>query len=461
MKHLLLFSCLIAALAAASPSHAQQLSRNELVNKLFRREARHPDRQASQRGTQKATRHQRTASVSLPGRAIRHYWDEEDRAWVSGQITSYTYNAQGLVTQEVYTDSATNAINGRYQVTYNSRGDETESSYQGWDGTAYINSSRSQTTYDAQGNETLYTYQQWVDGAWETNGSYRTTNTYNPAGLLTSQVFEDFDLETNAWLPDSRQTYSFSAANQWTDLLFEDWDDELKKYVNDERIRNIAWHNWEDLSPSYYEQQTWDAMSGTWQGDERYTLTYEPNGSTTVVHQVMTAPNVWVNEGRYINTNDDYGNPTLEQEDEWIDNSWQIVDSYRYLLAYTATNQLRRKLTQEYNPEQERYENYSVETYANFVALAARRATGLEAATSLYPNPTSGYMTVAVAGLREQASVAVTITNALGQVLRTIVLPVQQGRISQQISLADLPAGLYLLQLHTREGLVVKRVVKH
>ncbi|GAA4010860.1 hypothetical protein GCM10022408_23980 [Hymenobacter fastidiosus] len=460
MKHLLPITFAVAALLAGSDSQAQSRLQAGTAKMLFGPEAHHPARPTAQRGSQPAGRSLRTTALSVPGRTVSHNWNETARRWENGQINTYTYNAQGRPTQQVYTDSVTNRPNGRNLLSYNAQGLETEYLSQFWSGTAYVNGYRYQTTYDAKGEETLSVSQEWINNAWKTQYSSRYTNTYNPAGLLVSQVQEELAVVTNTWQPDGRQTYTYNAANQLTGLLYEDWDSGRRAYVNEERIRNIAWYDWSKKLPSYYEAQQWDAASSTWESDERSTITYQANGSTLEIGQVMTAPNVWANNYRSINNNDNFGNNILSQGDDWVNSGWVIDYSYRYLLSYTAANLVRREVEQQYDTDDKRFENQRVTSSSNFVTLGTRRATDLEAAASLYPNPTQRSVMFNVAGLREQGPVPADVTNTLGQVVSTLTLPVQQGRINQELNLASLPAGIYTLRLHTSEGIVAKQVVK-
>ncbi|RTQ49142.1 T9SS type A sorting domain-containing protein [Hymenobacter gummosus] len=84
----------------------------------------------------------------------------------------------------------------------------------------------------------------------------------------------------------------------------------------------------------------------------------------------------------------------------------------------------------------------------------------LQASLSLYPNPTPGVATLTVAGLKETGTVKAEVLNTVGQVVRTISLPVRQGLISQELNLRELPTGVYSLRLHTAQGTLVRRLVK-
>ncbi|KAA9332144.1 T9SS type A sorting domain-containing protein [Hymenobacter busanensis] len=401
-----------------------------------------------------ASRHVAT-TVIVPGRSVNHSWD--GTRWYGGSTTTYTYNPQGKPTQMVFADSATNALYGKYIMNYDGQGLLSEFIYQDWAGSAFRNNTRELYAYDSHGRETLYTDQQWLNNAWVTQESYRTTNTYNTAGTLISQVFESLNIGTNTWQPEERQLYTVDANNRWTEVVGQEWTNGA--YVNEFRTRNITWYNWATLLPSYYEDQEWIPSSNTWGFDTRTTLSYQPNGSYASVLQELTAPNTWVNEDRHTYTYDNYGNEILHQGEGWANNAWFIDHGNSATLAYTATNQVRRSLQQNYNSQSRRYEKSSVTTYSNFVTLGARPAA-LLAEASLYPNPARNATTLVVAGLREQGPVPAEVLNTVGQVVATLALRPQQGTIRQELNLAGLTNGLYTVRLHTADGTLVRRVVK-
>jgi hypothetical protein len=77
---------------------------------------------------------------------------------------------------------------------------------------------------------------------------------------------------------------------------------------------------------------------------------------------------------------------------------------------------------------------------------------------SVYPNPTSGEMTLSVAGAPER-NLQLEVTDALGRIVRNIALP--EGAIfTYPLDLSKEPAGVYYLRLRSETGVEsVQRVV--
>ncbi|UOG76028.1 T9SS type A sorting domain-containing protein [Hymenobacter tibetensis] len=396
------------------------------------------------------------ADITVPGRAVEHNWNSNTNRWQDGRIVTYTYDARGNTSQIVSTDSVSSQPLSRELYAYNLRKQITEETYQTWAGSAYVNEERYQYTYDAQGNFTLQIGQIWSGTAWTTRSGYRFTNTYNTANVLTSRTAEQLNTSTGVWGPDRRIIYTVDANNQWAEVVYQEWENGA--YVNDGRTRNITWYNWANLLPSYLEDQEWNGS--TWVDDQRSTIVYQSNGSYVETQQKFTAPSTWVNDDRITETYDDFGNLILDQGESWNNNAWAISYSDRTLLSYTATNQVRRAVEQEYDTSLRLYVNSILTSYGNFVTLATRRATGLEATTSLYPNPASSAALLYVPGMRSQGAVPAEVLNTMGQVVRTFVLQPQQGSIRQELNLEGLAGGVYTIRLHPTEGTIAKRIVK-
>ncbi|MDX1408984.1 MAG: T9SS type A sorting domain-containing protein, partial [Saprospiraceae bacterium] len=79
--------------------------------------------------------------------------------------------------------------------------------------------------------------------------------------------------------------------------------------------------------------------------------------------------------------------------------------------------------------------------------------------TALYPNPAREAVTVMFDLLRN-ADVQVTVSNHLGQVIRATTIRARQGHSSHQISLSDLPGGMYFISLAADGASETHRLVK-
>jgi|GEM_PF-5420990 len=403
----------------------------------------------------------RPADLTVAGRSVQYSWNPQTSRWQGGFLTTSTYNALGQPIKRVDSDSLTNTPISQSLLAYDAQGRLSEVVAQNWDGTAHVNYSRAQYGYDAQGYRTLDVYSTWQNNAWVMRTGTRITTTYNAAGTLTSETYEDWQQPTNTWVPSGRYRHLVNAAtNQWTASEYDYWDVPTSTYINDYHMYNITWYNWPKRQASYYEEQHRNGSTGAWYHDARTTVAYQANGSYTGILQVADVPGVWVNDTRYTTTYDQYGNTLQLQIEGWANNDWYINIGQRSLLSYTPDGLVRRAVRQAHNRANGSFDNVQLETYGNFITLASRQATALAAAAALYPNPTTNSATLTLKGVRDQGPVQVDILNALGQPVQVLTVRPQQGTISQELSLAALPTGLYLVRLKLAEGTVTKRLVR-
>jgi hypothetical protein len=88
-------------------------------------------------------------------------------------------------------------------------------------------------------------------------------------------------------------------------------------------------------------------------------------------------------------------------------------------------------------------------------------ATGaLQAATHLYPNPTTSTTTLEMAGLSGTAPVQLELLNTLGQVVLKRSAQPRAGILREELDLTNLAAGVYSVRVLTPQGTVVKRLTR-
>ena len=95
-----------------------------------------------------------------------------------------------------------------------------------------------------------------------------------------------------------------------------------------------------------------------------------------------------------------------------------------------------------------------------FGPLATAPAAALAARLQVYPNPSSGLVTVELGGLVPQPPARLVLCNALGQAVHTALAPVRGGALSATLDVGDLPPGVYALRVTTREGTALHRLVR-
>ncbi|MDB5270939.1 MAG: C-terminal target protein [Hymenobacter sp.] len=96
---------------------------------------------------------------------------------------------------------------------------------------------------------------------------------------------------------------------------------------------------------------------------------------------------------------------------------------------------------------------------ATSTTLLGTRPAELAALVGLYPNPAHRTATLAVPAALLRQAAELTLLNSVGQVVRRVPVPAARADAQVALDLAHLPAGLYLVQLATGQGPLVKRLV--
>ncbi|MDO7873633.1 fibronectin type III domain-containing protein [Hymenobacter sp. ASUV-10] len=105
------------------------------------------------------------------------------------------------------------------------------------------------------------------------------------------------------------------------------------------------------------------------------------------------------------------------------------------------------------------YNNGSSAT-TTLTAPLGTHSAALAAQLGLHPNPAHHEATLTLPGtLLLRRGAVVQLSNALGQVLQSTTLPASAADTSLTLSLATLPAGFYLVQVVTAQGLATKRLL--
>jgi len=201
-------------------------------------------------------------------------------------------------------------------------------------------------------------------------------------------------------------------------------------------------------------EQVW--TSGTWVNHEQYTTTYNSsNKETTDLYQTWTN-GVWVNSLLYsltYATNNDVLS-TLDQNWNTSSNTW--INSEQTTYTYDANNNETSFTIIAYdNTGTTVIVGDSIHWYYN-AGVSGVAAINDNATMQLYPNPAGNFIHADVE-LKQMSHLQLSLVNLLGQT----VWATDTGNVANykgDIDVADLPAGIYLLELITNGGTQSRQV---
>lgn len=374
-------------------------------------------------------------------------------AWVSlhnGPSVSlyrYTYNAAGLVSLVLITDSLTGQLQARQINTYNAAGKLVDVQDERWQNGARQHLYAYAHTYDAHGNLTRT----------ETGGAvYECSYTYDAAGTIT-QFARFIQQPGQARTPHLRITFGMRNG-RWQSCTQEEY-----QYGAWETRRVTHRYNWRNWPQRQLHGSRWtDYYLPTSPQEKRDTVRYAAQGTDSLVYRTteqFDGAGSW-NLFNLIYARVD-AQRNLVAQNQRVNLGGTIVmfaqDSSAY--RYDAQGQLRRQRVHT------SFGNPGPLQATSTVYYGAEAVTGTAQprahyALTISPNPATHWLTLRVPALPEPGPVQAEVLNALGQVVEQRRLQTRGGALLEQWDVHSYPAGLYVLRLRTADGLVTQRFIK-
>lgn len=388
---------------------------------------------------------QKLQASSLPGQELLYLWDSFDSTWSFTNKILYTYNADGLVTEQLRQDSNSNNLS-RTQITYDSEGRETNYMTQNYVGGQWENSMKYLTEYDAYGHVTKMIGYSWESNAWDTVYGEIRTLTLNGGNYVTEVEAKQWDYSTGDWMNSYKLIYTLDGNGVPTEMIYQEWGGIM--WDNVDRSTNATFKSWDpemlNGEALYYLVQTWDGSM--WDDVNRETSTYDSYGGGVSVREDYSN-NAWVNSMRRTIIHDNKSNFIEYKQEEWNNNAWELFDRFTEDLTYDGSDNIIERITSYRNFLSGQMQLDSRHIYSNFVAgIAGNKTDGL----TLYPNPVKDQLFITIPEKAEQ----LFIYDITGQ-------EVYAGEADERmINLSGIAPGMYILKIRGHKGSFHAKFVK-
>lgn len=392
------------------------------------------------------------ALVSRPGTS-QDYSATSLGSWQLDAISTYTYDAQGRLTQRVYADPTTNQHLAKENISYDAYGNESLYKFEQWNGVSWdvMNAYKIQSTYNAQGLKTEEIHQNWdtFGGIWENEG--KTVTTYDASNR--AMEITNLEWDNNAWVQVDRMVLNHVNGTA-TSALMQEYDGGSWQDVF--RAQNLTWHVLYEI-PMAYTLEYYD--NGTWVNGEKYLAVYDANGGHVGTYQQWEATaNLWVNSSRETESYDNNRNFTGWEEEMWdaAASGWVYNGEEQEVLTYSGIDITERIFRDSWNSTQT-LQDQRKEVYSNFQTfnISGVKKPFAELAVNVYPNPATDRIRIDFAD--QKHTVSATLVDVTGKTWLTKSFKATEAK---QLNLEAMPKGVYLLQLQTEAGSTVKRIVK-
>ncbi len=374
-------------------------------------------------------------------------WNSSDNNWRNNTKQTNTYNSLGLLgKEENYTwDTTNNAWAGSYknELTYDSKGNQTSyTSYSSWDATthAFIPSGKTIYLLNASG-KTITS----LDSSWDSNNHIfvigtKVEYTYDVNGNNTSS--SSYTTNGFNWAPTSKTENTFNTSGKvlTTLITYNNNGDQTSEMNYNWNAQGNKWDNYNknislydaNFNPTSYTSSTWNNTKLIWDYTYKNEYIFDTYGDMINYAFYAWNPglNQWINNNQYKYT----FNTAYASNDIVWDMGGGVYFKHMitgFLMQYgvgsTWVNSSR------FTPY------YSSNDFNGIAELNTNT-------TILYPNPTSGLLTIT--SLRPITTIDVyRITGELVSSTQNIT---NQENI--QLNFSSLSNGIYFVHTYTING---------
>ncbi len=322
--------------------------------------------------------------------------------------------------------------------------------------------------FDSAGRILAHITFSWSD-EWYASGKIEYN--YNEEGKLSLYTVYDWDYVHNDWRQSEYCVYRYddSGILSWKNEY--EWDFEQNEWVRHERIEYNYDGDERSTIETYYH---WDTIQRDWTYHSQYEYSYDTSGYQTqkIYSRWNSDQNDWKPNSK-IESNYDDGRLVLEMNYHYSGlNHWEAENKTEYsyndegkmILELHYHNGGRWRITDKIE------RNYDTDNDITMIVTSgliegnlevlmkhfyhySSPATGIDHLTDdeviLFPNPTSGIINIT--GLTQRAEVK--MYSIQGQLMKSFT------QVEDLINVSDLKSGIYILQLSTNNGNLVRRIV--
>lgn len=375
---------------------------------------------------------------SVPGYSEDYSWDMMSSSWQHVSNTTYSYDYDGNLVEEIIQDAETDIYLSRNSYAYDMGNLMEEVSYiMGTDEWVAISGERSVYTISVEGFINGVIEQTLENGEW--------INTTRLEYILNS-----------SGVPIGMQTYHWEA-DDWA--LFS-------------KTVNVSWADWPKRKLASYTIQYW--QNGTWLNGERYSAQYQGNNYTGTLETWNNTQwsysrqewysrdaseenlilrewteNGWIPAENYQTTFDLQGNQTGFFYSSWDGANWFSEMEFFFDLTYEGSIDVSEMAIRYRDPDVMQpvfVSKYLFSSFLHFVETDVPDLNVLDD-VKVFPNPVSSSFQIQINGTKP-TSYQVNIVNLAGQTIFNNTFSDNQFSIRTE----NFTSGIYLLSIKSDDG---------
>ncbi|MCL2130992.1 MAG: T9SS type A sorting domain-containing protein [Lentimicrobiaceae bacterium] len=359
-------------------------------------------------------------------------FDMDYDGWTESRKEEYTYDGNGNMIKYIgyyWEDNGWEAY-WKYEYTYDGNGNMIEHiSY--WYDNGWTEDRKEEYTYDGNGNMIKY-ISYWYDNDWIEN--WKDEYTYDGNGNMIEYIYSDWN--GSDWIESSKGEYTYDGNGNMIEYIYSYWDgsdwreSSKYEYAYDGNGNRIG-----------YIESYWDGDD--WIGSYKQEYAYDGNGNQTEMIEYYQGEGGW----------------TADWKEECTYNSAYSVNDLVFPLDmldwdFPINNMLTERKGSGWDEWEEEWQDAWTEVYYWSDGGVGVVEAGLAPALWVYPNPTTGKITVKLSVVSSQLSVELfDVVGKQYSVGAKHVLPNEEI----EIDISHLANGLYFLKVDGKTVKVVKQ----
>jgi len=214
--------------------------------------------------------------------------DHSTGVWKESWKAEATYNSEGNEIADSYFDWSEDTRSwvhtGQHESTYDADGRITSSSNYYLDGSiqAWVGSWSDESAYDAGGNLILYIYYDWSysDSKWVPQE--KISRTFDPNGLMTEYISYLWSVDDNQWVAKYRESRVYDPKGNLIEFVQHNWNKEVNQWIPESRELDTYDSNNNNIQASYL---SWNETTGAWVENSRQEMEFDNSGN--LVHSLL------------------------------------------------------------------------------------------------------------------------------------------------------------------------------
>lgn len=361
-------------------------------------------------------------------------------------------------TKWVYVDSSTGYENfNNYIQTFDANNNITSITYQYWDGSEWVLSTKTLYTYNSSNQVTTMTMQTWGGSSFVPVS--QDAYSYNAAGKMYLDIYGVWDALTLIFDMTSQKTYIYDPTNTY---VVNETDE---TYVSGSPVYTNKYDY------NYTSGQLINVITSTWNGSAwigNNMITYSYDGSGNILNRLYqlwdALAGTFDNDSLNIYS---YAGGTMPQTNivqTWNDSgsgSWNNIMEYVY--SYNGSNQLTQAVGTAWNvvgifehASGDPMSSYYYSSYTSGVS-SVKNISNNGGTANIYPVPTQNMLHIDLTWNVAQTA-TITIYDMQGSVVRQWDAP-SGTQYNSAIPVNGFADGNYFVQVNGEQGQIVKQFV--